>query len=432
MNQRSLSAHHHELDRKLVAAAQGIHVLGRLTWPEHLHQEFLSRWQRGKAQLPNPTYAPVDYTAQITELDAIAAALRDDTSSVGSFLRDTALSYSNAARMLECAGTEKAAELGYTVYGPPGNALTGSTTTSIDAANYFIDVSQAYARAHGVGEEAYCLPAQYVADAMQMRIKECIPEGLIRVVVDKNMPSKAAAGATRVRLRDATCFSEFDLEQLLQHEVFVHSLTALNGRAQPQLTALSLAAPRTTATQEGLATFAELVTGAIDINRMERIALRIKAIQAALNGADFIDVFRLFLDQGQVETESYNSALRVFRGVPLTGGHAFTKDAVYLRGLIEVHTFFRWALKNDRIDLLKLLFVGRLALSDLLRFERDHAAAQVISPPLYLPPWMSKTNGLTAYLAFSVFAGNISLEGLSRVHFEDLPAGEHRNQPGAG
>lgn len=218
-------------------------------------------------------------------------------------------------------------------------------------------------------------------------------------------------------LRDATCFSEFDLEQLLQHEVFVHSLTALNGRAQTNLTSLSLSAPRTTATQEGLATFAELVTGVIDINRMERIALRIKAIQAALDGADFFDVFRLFLDYGQPETESYSSAVRVFRGVPLTGGHAFTKDAVYMRGLIEIHTFFRWALKSGRIDLIKQLFVGRLTLPDLLRFDADPNES-VINPPVYLPPWVSKTNGLTAYLAFSVFANNISLEGLSSVHFE--------------
>ena len=37
-----------------------------------------------------------------------------------------------------------------------------------------------------------------------------------------------------------------------------------------------LGAPRTTRTQEGLATFAEIITGAIDISRLRRIALRVR------------------------------------------------------------------------------------------------------------------------------------------------------------
>lgn len=59
----------------------------------------------------------------------------------------------------------------------------------------------------------------------------------------------------------------------------------------------------------------------------------------ALHGANFIEVFRFFLDQGQTEAESFTSTMRVFRGAPTTGGHAFTKDTVYLHGLLSVHTF---------------------------------------------------------------------------------------------
>ena len=80
----------------------------------------------------------------------------------------------------------------------------------------------------------------------------------------------------------------------------MHSLTALNGREQPVLGSLALSSPRTTATQEGLATFAEQITGNIDIERMKRVSLRIEAIAMALDGADFIEVFRYFLDAGQI------------------------------------------------------------------------------------------------------------------------------------
>ena len=146
----------------------------------------------------------------------------------------------------------------------------------------------------------------------------------------------------------------------------MHSLTALNGREQPNLKSLALNSPRITATQEGLATFAELMSGSIDIDRMKRISLRIVAIDMALHGADFIDVFRFFHDSGQTDADSFTSAMRVFRGAPLTGGAAFTKDTVYLHGLLSVHTFFRWALKNQKLKLCRSLFAGKMALHDVL------------------------------------------------------------------
>ncbi|MCT7032309.1 flavohemoglobin expression-modulating QEGLA motif protein, partial [Salmonella enterica] len=93
--------------------------------------------------------------------------------------------------------------------------------------------------------------------------------------VDPELTAKAAAGATRIRLRGGTRFTDYDRHQLLAHEALVHSLTALNGRAQPLLASFGRTSPRVTATQEGLAVFAELMSGAIDISRLKRISLRI-------------------------------------------------------------------------------------------------------------------------------------------------------------
>ena len=74
---------------------------------------------------------------------------------------------------------------------------------------------------------------------------------------------------------------EMDIHQLIQHEGFVHMLTAINGRSQPNLGSLGLNAPRTTRSQEGLATFGELITRSIDLGRLRRIALRIQNFLAA-------------------------------------------------------------------------------------------------------------------------------------------------------
>src|SRR5690606_40451127 len=106
----------------------------------------------------------------------------------------------------------------------------------------------------------------------------------------------------------------------------VHSLTALNGREQTVLPSLAMSSPRITATQEGLAVLAEQITGSIDIERMKRVSLRTEAIAMALDGADFLQVFGWFRDAGQDATESFASAQRVFRGVPLGGGSAFAKE----------------------------------------------------------------------------------------------------------
>jgi len=173
------------------------------------------------------------------------------------------------------------------------------------------------------------------------------------------------------------------------------------------------------ATQEGLATFAELITGAIDLPRLKRLSLRIIAIDMALNGADFIEVFRYFLEQGQSEAESFSSAQRVFRGCPTTGGAAFTKDAVYLHGMLSVHTFFRWALKHRRPRLTHLLFAGKMALHDVFTLEPLFEDG-TIAEPLYLPPWAQRANGLAGFLAFSLFANQIRID---QVVAEDLVLG---------
>jgi len=161
--------------------------------------------------------------------------------------------------------------------------------------------------------------------------------------------------------------------------------------------------------------FAELVTGSIDIMRMKRISLRIIAIDMALRGANFIEVFDFFMRSGQGESDSFNSAMRVFRGSPTSGGSAFTKDTVYLHGLLSVHTFFRWALRSGKLELAGHLFAGKMTLRDVVELE-PFVTAGFIDPPLYLPPWMKRTNGLAGYLSFSSFVNRIRLDQVEREH----------------
>ena len=79
-----------------------------------------------------------------------------------------------------------------------------------------------------------------------------------------------------------------DIDQLINHEAFIHVATTINGRKQNKMKILGSNYGAVTKTQEGLAVFSEFITGSIDIDRMRRISDRVKAIHMAIDGANFI------------------------------------------------------------------------------------------------------------------------------------------------
>jgi uncharacterized protein (TIGR02421 family) len=407
-----------DLDKRLVAATRGIRLLDSVSWPASAELEFIAAWNAGNARLPRIDYARLDFAATREELAAIIVAA-DPAHPVGDYIRRSADSWRIATDLLESMGTPAITAHSAALFGRPDDRVPGATLTNLDAANHFIAIADEYNSGALLDEVNPDIPAETLRDELQCRLDLFFGAGVVSVETDPNLIAKAAAGATRIRLRSATSFTTYDRDQLLAHEAFVHSLTALNGRAQPHLKSLARSSPRITATQEGLAVFAELMSGSIDIARMKRISLRILGIDMAIRGADFIEVFRFFMDAGQSANDSFSSAQRVFRGAPVTGGAAFTKDAVYLHGLLSVHTFFRWALKNQRMGLCRNLFAGKLALHDVIALE-PYFANGYIAQPRYLPPWVQHAHGLAGSLAFSLFANQIRLD---RVEAEDLVLG---------
>ncbi len=406
---------HTELDQRLVGAVRSIRILGSISWPASAQSSFLASWQKGNPTLPVIDYSPLDYSAQRDQIIAIHDAA-DPGHPVGDYIRRNAQSWRVATELLEAVGTHELTTHSIELYGRPDSRVPGSDLSNVDAARHFISLADELDSEVLLSEADYCIPASVLREDLQEQLDAFFGSGTVSVDVDDRLISKAAAGATRIRLRSATCFTEYDRNQLLEHEAYVHTLTALNGRRQPNLASLGLNSPRITATQEGLAVFAELMTGSLDIERIKRISLRILAIDMALNGADFIEVFRFFLDAGQPESESFASTQRVFRGSPATGGSAFTKDSVYLHGLLSVHTFFRWALKNRKLNLCRNLFAGKMNLHDVVTLEPEFESGYIV-PANWLPRWIRHANGLATMLAFSLFANRIRLD---RVEAEDL------------
>lgn len=411
-------AHHAALDTRMVAAVRGIRLLETLSWPASAQETFLAAWKIGRIHLPKIEYPRDDYNAVRAELERIVAAA-DHDHPLGHYLIATAESWRIATRLLDAAGSHRLTAYSTRLYGRPVELLPGDGPTNLEAAEHFVRLADDMDQELRAIEPDAVISAQTVRDELQRDIDAFFTHHSVKVELDPTLIAKAAASPTRIRIRTNTGFSEYDRHQLLVHEAFVHTLTGLNGREQPYLTSMARSAPRVTATQEGLATFAELISGSMDIERMKRISLRIVAIDMAISGADFVQVFRFFLDAGQTPEDSFASTQRVFRGAPLGGGAAFTKDTVYLRGLLSVHTFFRWCLRHRKIAVARQLFAGKLALEDVFALQPMFDAG-AIAAPQYVPPWMQRANGLAGMLAFSLFANKIRLD---RVDADDLVLG---------
>ncbi len=403
-------AHHAALVARLVRAVRGIRLLSLASWPASLQAPFLDGMMRGQPQLPQVEYPRLDFAQTRRELAAIAAAA-DPQHPLGHYLCSSVRSWDLAAALLESLGTAAVGDYSAQLFGLPEQAMPGQGPTTREAARHFIQIANELDRAMLAPEEQVPVSATSLRLQLQSDLDRFFGTRTISVELDPGLIAKAAAGAHRIRLRAGAMFSDYDRAQLFHHEALVHSLTALNGREQVNLPSLALSSPRVTATQEGLATFAEQITGSIDIDRLKRISLRIEAIAMARDGADFIEVFGYFRQSGQNEEESFSSAQRVFRGVPTSGGSAFSKDTVYLRGLVAVHTFFRHALQNDGLQLCRWLFAGKMTLEDVQAFAPLFDSG-VLAPPRWLPDWVARASGLAGMLAFSLFANRIRMDRL--------------------
>jgi uncharacterized protein (TIGR02421 family) len=404
-------------DKRIARLGGRIRILSGLAWPVELEARFLERWRAGTPELPQPTTQPVDHAATTEALDDILRRL-DRGHPVGDWLYKTAWSYRVAAVMLSNIGNPTFTRCSTLLYGHPSTHYKSQDTTTFESAGRMLAITDQLIDARYVPRVPFDIPAPEFAAKLRERMGRFFTDDPVEVVLDPQLSSKATAGSKVIRIRADAMFSDLDLDQLVEHEAFIHSATMLNGKRQPWLRCLGTGAPRTTRTQEGLATFAEIITGSMDINRLRRLALRVLRLQEALAGADFIEVFRAFLDAGQSEADSYRSAARIFRGGDVRGRVCFTKDGAYLEGLLLVTAFIKRALHENRGDTLRMLFCGRVALGDLIALSalRD---AGLIAAPHYVPPWAQHPERVLATLAFSTAAQSLRLDSFDLQRFSE-------------
>ncbi len=202
------------LDRRLLAAVRGIHILATVSWPASLEDRMIEEYGKGQYALPEVSYTAPDLSEVRRELEAIEREA-GDSDPLGDYLRRTAESWRIAAEMLEAVGTDGVTAPSIQLYGRPGDAIPGSDRSNIDAAHYFVELSDELGADLQDDDIAANIPAETLRADLAKVLDDFFGAGIIAVEVDNDLTAKAAAGATRIRLRGGTRFTQYDRNQLL-------------------------------------------------------------------------------------------------------------------------------------------------------------------------------------------------------------------------
>ncbi|MDH3217588.1 MAG: flavohemoglobin expression-modulating QEGLA motif protein [Candidatus Krumholzibacteria bacterium] len=409
-------------------AERPLRVLRTVAWGPQVADRF---FKAGANALPEVEYAPVDATASLEGV-AAARALIQGSTPVHAWLSRLSDSVETTARLLAAVGTRAFHEHSLTLFGAPRRRFFDGRNSPLDLAQRLHEVLSEFDHCDLILDDT---PTMLSVEALKAHIDEGVTrlfgDSAPHIEIVDDLSAKAVAGANRIRLRRNAAFSDLDAAQLLHHEAYVHICTSINGKAQQRFPILGAGHPGTTRTQEGLAVLAELTQGALDPTRMHRLADRVFAIQMAIDGADFLDLYRYFLNRAPNEFEAFENARRVVRGGLVTGGAPFTKDGVYLEGLLRVHNYLRVVVKAGDVRLIRALFTGKLDLEDIPAILMLDDAKR-LEKPRFLPPWIRDLRPLVTYLSYSRFLDRIDL-GTVEARIEALFRGEssHGTGPGA-
>ncbi len=401
------------LSHELHSIIRKVSILKYLRWDHEVKDNFFKNNAR---MLPKVSYAAFDGKAMLQQLQALENKIQD--SIFDDWLKKHVQVAKTTINMLSLVGTENFSHCSVELYGEPSQLLHDQETTSLSLAEKFNSLLE--------GRYVPSINAEYVSSSVakseiKRRAKQMFGADSPKVQLSETLSSNASASVSRIRLRKSAQFTQRSIEQLIQHEASIHVATALNGKAQTFLPTLGASHAGTTKTQEGLAVFAEFITGTMGINRMRRLSDRMIGIQMSMDGADFVEVYQYFLEQTEGnEDQSYENTQRVFRGGVISGGAPFTKDIVYLDGLVRVHNFLRVAVAANRADCIPMLFCGKLDLDDIVVIGEMHRVG-LCQKPKYLPSWVADMGFLFSYMAYSSFLNQVDLERVSK-HYEDVLA----------
>jgi uncharacterized protein (TIGR02421 family) len=381
-------------------------LLDDVAWPRDVEERF---FQEKAEQLPHVTYrtdrAPLE--AELRAIRALKKTVKGD-GPIPRWLENVLGSAMDKTRLLLAVGTKDFGRISKEVYGGARSKFFGLGRSNLDLSNHLLARLQVHGWDDAVATSDRAMDARGLQKFIQDRVqKNRVP---IKVILDPACTSKAIAGGKRVRIRPDAKFTAWEAEGLYRHEVETHAYSSLNGGRGPYGALLKLGGPRSTPTQEGLAVFAEHYHHALAVPRLRRLALRVKLVAMAEDGADFLEVYRVLVrEQGISPSDAYLDTARIFRGGPPEGGAPFTKDACYLAGLLHVIAFLEAFVREGHRDECEMLVCGRFALEDLGALIELRGLG-LLPRPRYRPRWLREWTTLLPYFAFTSFVSSLGLD----------------------
>lgn len=410
-----------ELSTRIVEAQRQIRILDSIKWDDTIRKEFFKNKCKKIPMVDKAYYdnKPLPFNVHDKQ-EEFRIILRDAQNQLGQYSTVTRLirrqceEYSRAAQMLLLRGTPAFSELAMELYGSPDDVFYAGGPRMSEMGTLLFDVlTDLDVQLQSEADLKRYTPRQ-AQEILQERLGHFFDKhpNKVTVVISDDMIADAAAGADCIKLSQNAMFSDRDLRYLEVHEGWVHVGTTLNGSMQPYCFFLSKGSPSSSVIQEGLAVITEIVTFSSYPGRMLKITNRVIALDKVRQGADFMDIFRYFIECGLSEDDSYNQSVRIFRGSTPTGG-PFTKDLSYAKGFVLIYNYIRFAIGQRKVASVPLLFTGKLVLDDLpLLGELKERG--LLTNPVYLPPPFRDLAALSAWMSFSLYLNQFDLTEIQK------------------
>jgi len=405
-----------DLSELIYLASKEVKILKHISWSENVRIEF---FKNNCNKIPVVTYPKYDDSDLIFLLKKSGILFGDTKYDV--WLKNKVKDIKRSSELLSLCGTSDFFKLSSDIYGLPSTPIHDKTTMPRDLSRQFEEIINSINSNQIMQMHSSKLSSETVAKEISKSVDAFFGELAPKIKLVQGLSAKATASSKTIKIRENGEFDQTDVRQLLNHEAYIHVATTLNGRGQEKMKILGSNYGSITKTQEGLAVFSEFITGSIDVDRMRRISDRVLAIQMAIDGADFIEVFKYFVKKNNSNNQAYESARRVFRGGLLTGGAPFTKDIVYLDGLIRVYNFFRSAISQGKTECIELLFSGKIDIDDIPIVYSLYKEG-FVEKPQFIPPWAVDLNYLICFFSFSVFLEDVNYDNVTN-YYESLLKG---------
>jgi len=126
-----------EVSSEITEVQKPVRVIPALTWPDEVEHEFFAQ---NASSLPKPTYHVSAGVAEAGAAFQNLARRLDGDNGIERFLRETCVSLSTAARMLQSIGSRDFYHHSVELYGRPASLSSDRRTTNLDLASHFEQV----------------------------------------------------------------------------------------------------------------------------------------------------------------------------------------------------------------------------------------------------------------------------------------------------